>query len=57
MDEGKDLRVRESFTQRLEHFLAAAHAGQPVVDEGNPKAAADRRPPVYDGRCRHATCP
>ncbi len=33
VEEGVDRRLREEAGDRLEHLLAAAHAGQPVVDQ------------------------
>ena len=33
VDEGEELRVGEALAEHFEHLLAAAHAGEPVVDE------------------------
>jgi hypothetical protein len=34
--EGEDRRLRVALAQRLEHRFPAAHARQPVVNEGDP---------------------
>ena len=39
----KSVRVRIQLADRLEHLLAAAHAGQPVVDERNSARLRTRR--------------
>ena len=36
VDEGEDVGPWIELTQGIEHLLAAPHAGQPVVNEGNP---------------------
>src|SRR5687768_97819 len=35
VQQGEKLGLGKSLAQHLEHFLSAAHAGQPVVYEGN----------------------
>jgi hypothetical protein len=40
--QGEDVGSRMQFAQGVEHLLAAAHPGQPVVDQGD----SQRRPPT-----------
>ena len=39
MDQRDDVCARIDLAQRLEHFLAAAHPGQPVVHERDTRSA------------------
>jgi hypothetical protein len=45
--QGEKLGFGKALAEHLEHLLAAAHAGQPVVDEGNLHVAFTK---VYDAR-------
>ena len=44
VDEREEVGVGKELAQHLEHLLAAAHAGEPVVDEGDSHGVTRRRP-------------